>query len=935
MLPRAGNVSLAVFDSDGTLVKTLIAGMKQELGVHTIQWDGTDNHGTKVSTDNVYDWKLLLTQGFEAKYLLSLGSTFPTGTANVWWEQTLGNHAGPRSVAADETGIYVGAGVSETSPNALKMTLDGTKRLWSADQPEVWIGRFAMASAGDKLYSLGQDAQVYVHGRDEPNARHQSVGGSGPYHTGYRWDALYPGDARPHPDDWQEDQPMDMHVRVVGGQPQLVITYRDHDRVQWRDPLTGAVLLSAWVAQPQGVELDERGTAYVVSGNSVVTLTKSHPQPQMLVANLTDPYRLAVDTASGDVYVAERGSSQRIKRFSSTGVLRQTYGKRGGRALGGRYDKNEGFYDILDLQVMPGGDLLVVESDRIAPRRVVRLNRAGDVVDEWYGSSPWTSFISPDPNDPTLVWFEHAQGHLVRAHLDYKNGIWEIDATFATLNDPEQEVLPENPFANGWRVRRLGSTTYIASEEGKHIVVYRVAESEGELVPCTVIEHGEGLGNQDVTKPATQWIDANGDGQKQPAEMTIYDGWGWWPWALDRFRSDEALGYAGYNQQDGGIYRIDVVDWSPVGCPVYETLPDAYSRRAAAPIPGIPHDAAWAMIAPHPDGEIWALINEDLKDWGRPEATHVARWTPDGKLAWHIDTTESHNPNMDSHDHSNNVPPPYGKAYAFRHLVGIAHNAVVANDYNGGWEGHMNALTYVWDENGLWVGQLFENVDTLAAPRELYTLSSDNRSGSLWTSPGTNEVYYYGAFDADYRIYKIDGWDDWVRLEGSVEAPGRGAFVACQLIEANETPANPWRRPWDAQDPATRQFVHVDCNQRLMVVGACADPLDDATCDGDVFVHPMAYFGVVGGGQAPRWVALPLTAGGTGGPESGSWFTPRAEVDFGDLGQGPGEVGTVVVRICIGDGEGGYRTVDGDPCPTSGSLAWTLQEFEPLAVGAQ
>lgn len=55
-LPIDGEVSLKVFNMTGQLVRTLVNGWRPA-GVHTIQWDGADNNGKKVS-QGVYLYRM-------------------------------------------------------------------------------------------------------------------------------------------------------------------------------------------------------------------------------------------------------------------------------------------------------------------------------------------------------------------------------------------------------------------------------------------------------------------------------------------------------------------------------------------------------------------------------------------------------------------------------------------------------------------------------------------------------------------------------------------------------------------------------------------------------------------------------------------------------------------------------------------------------------
>jgi flagellar hook assembly protein FlgD len=61
-LPRAGKVSLAVYDSQGTQLRTLLAGDPQTPGGHTARWDGLDRLGRPLPA-GTYTWKLLLNDG--------------------------------------------------------------------------------------------------------------------------------------------------------------------------------------------------------------------------------------------------------------------------------------------------------------------------------------------------------------------------------------------------------------------------------------------------------------------------------------------------------------------------------------------------------------------------------------------------------------------------------------------------------------------------------------------------------------------------------------------------------------------------------------------------------------------------------------------------------------------------------------------------------
>jgi hypothetical protein len=816
-LAQSGRVSLAVYDANGKLVRTLLNAQQQSAGSQSVFWDGNGDDGTALP-DGTYTWKLLQTQGLNAELITILGSTVPGYAPGVtlehpwypdlengyWRHETFGNHSGPTSITSDETGIYLAAGISEVAVEAVKISLDGETRLWGANQPDAWIGRYSMDVMDDKLFSLGQDAYVYVHDRNVPNLLSQAVG-VGPNQIGYRFDALFPGSERlmnGSPNHWDgspgrlgTDQRMDLAARNVGGTSHLVLSYLDHNLVQWRDPVTGAVLDSVSVPSPSGIEVDTNGNVLVVSADKIYRFSRSNKTVQTVASGLTSPWRIAVDSRNNEILVTERGTSQQIKRLSSAGILLATYGRLGGRPLSGPYDPTIGFFELVDIDAMQNGDILVVEwGTQVAPRRMVRLAPNGTFLREWNGSPSWTKQIHPDPDDPTTVWYDGGGAHLIRAKVDYEAKTWWIDATFRTLAPfqvgyfGDEDGWGYSAFHDSWHVRKHNGQTYFLNDNNNGqnlIMIARLDEAAGKVKLCTAIGfHNENgayeknlgpAGDGIPDNQAFQWVDQNGDGEAQSTEWTSYP-FQTFPWVLGWTRSDSNFSFVGSNQGDGRVYLVDVVGWSAAGCPVYRDLKQiSDSPPWGEPLPsGSTTGKIWPFVYRSDSGEVYSVINDNLTAWGMPTQTHVAKWKADGNLAWMIKSNMVANPNDDDYDHTNNVQPPHGKVYAFRAIVGVTSNgSVVANDYQGGWEGYPLPIHYAWDKDGLWVGGLFEpgRVDLAAADRFLYNNGSDNLVGALWENATTGDIYFYdvgGAGDSNPRIYKITGWNNWVRMSGTV-----------------------------------------------------------------------------------------------------------------------------------------------------------------------
>ena len=129
-LPRAGQVSLAVYDQQGHQLRTLLAGEPRAAGKHTASWDGLDRLGSPMPV-GAYTWKLLMNNGLEADYVSVIGQNVIDPAEP--WVPMVGNHQGPSSVAlgaggdavsrlsqcrraagGDETGFRDGAGSLDT-----------------------------------------------------------------------------------------------------------------------------------------------------------------------------------------------------------------------------------------------------------------------------------------------------------------------------------------------------------------------------------------------------------------------------------------------------------------------------------------------------------------------------------------------------------------------------------------------------------------------------------------------------------------------------------------------------------------------------------------------------------------------------------------------------------------------------------------------------
>lgn len=151
-LLRPGNVSAAIYDKDGRMVRELLRAEPMAAGFQTLFWDGLDRDG-KPAEPGAYTWRLLRTDGLRSDYLMSVG----TSIGSQWWP---GNHEGPNCVAAAEDSVVVAAG-TEGPPEIIRMTFDG-KVLWERGSFEPARSPRDVQIAGAKVYYLQNNGKIHV-----------------------------------------------------------------------------------------------------------------------------------------------------------------------------------------------------------------------------------------------------------------------------------------------------------------------------------------------------------------------------------------------------------------------------------------------------------------------------------------------------------------------------------------------------------------------------------------------------------------------------------------------------------------------------------------------------------------------------------------------------------------------------------------------------
>ncbi len=791
-IPTDSRVSLAVYDPDNRLVRTLLTGKPLTQGRHTLTWDGLDRYGHALPAGE-YTWKLLATEGLRAEFITQVGqNTDPA------WEKATGNHQSPNAAAVDATGLYRQGAVNEGGHWGVKTDLNG-RTLWVNDrnQADPWMGGGeALTLVNGRLFELMRDGTVY--GSDAMTGRVFTGSDTQPKPWNLRWEG-YVAPAGTSDDARRKrsiaERPNDLAGDAANGL--LVAAYPQHDAIAWFDARDGRQVDKAEGIQGlAGIAVSADGTVHAIAQGRVIALSRPDKTPRVVIPadKLESPWRLAVSPKSGELFIAENsdlakgtavapvpdvadgrtpdlaagvkvtpGSRQRhhqVKRFTPEGQFVKAFGRPEGRGDGAYVPTD--FRGLTDIEADAEGGFVVTEGNHTPPRRTARYAADGTLLREWFGAQHYGIIVCPEPDDPRHVWFmaNADQPALVRCEVDYEKKTWRVVEIY-------QEVFARNPFARVPVIPTLfahDGRIYIqgggVQPGGLTLSIYDPVKNE--LRPC----NASGSRN----KRNYLWNDLNDDGQATDDEVEWLSrnqlGGYVNPDDLLLVTTVHATGY-----QPG--HRLAPHRLTAGGTPVYASAQlQKYEPWVENGRKTFPYDCRRG-----PDGHWYACFADSFNNPGEGVENHGAwyynscsafdrlvKWDQDWKPLWSVGKHSSD----DDHETGSTAMP--------RGLVGFTHGCVVLGDASD----EESARPSVWTEDGLYVDELLRvPIDTLR--KEEYGEENTNEypTGHLATDPRTGDTYYYALNSTGGSpIYRITGWEGWHRATGRIQLAAAATPVA-------------------------------------------------------------------------------------------------------------------------------------------------------------
>jgi hypothetical protein len=762
--PRAGRVSLAVYDSDGRMVRTLQTGTPLNAGEHAVTWDGLDRYGKPLPAGE-YTWKLINTTGLRAEFITQIGQNVEPA-----WERATGNHESPRGAAIDATGLYRVGATNEGGHYAVKTDLDG-KHLWAGDRwsADPWAqGTVAVCLVRDRLFELMPNGDLY--GYDAKTGRVFTGGNYDPKPWNLCWDGFVPP-ANPKDEEKRKLRAKECPSELAADSHNelIVAAYSQYDAVVWYSAKNGMRVGAArGLNKLAGVTCRADGVVLAIVDGAVVSFSREQPEPRVVIAaeELQSPWRLTA-TAAGDILIAENSSRSpsstihhQVKRFDSAGKWLKSYGKSTGR-VDGEYVATD-FRGLTDIEADSAGGFIITEGDHTPPRRTARFDLDGKLLREWYGAQHYGVIAAPEPADPRFVWTlaNAPQQGLVRWEIDYSSKKWRVAEVYQDVFAANKyAVAPQVPdvFEKDGRIYIQGGAL---QPSGLSLVIYDPKSKT--LRPCAA------SGKKD--KKPYLWLDRNDDGKATDDELdwTLEHQIGGWvsPLTLTLFTTPTPTDY-----RPGG--RYDPVGVTAAGTPLYS----AQATGKLTPV----NEAGGSFFAGDyridSAGSTYGSFADPVKNPHEGVETHGAwyynscsavdrlvKWDKSGKQVWSVGR---HSPDADHET---------GSTAMARGLVGLTNDCVIWGDASD----EEAARPTVWTTDGLYVDELLR-VPTDSIPKEAYGIFNANEypCGRLHTNPSTGEVLYFALNSGGGApVYRITGWEGWQRLEGKISLKNMAEAVA-------------------------------------------------------------------------------------------------------------------------------------------------------------
>ena len=787
-LPKRAKVSVNVFDKNGAVVRELLGGEWRDAGCVEVRWDGRDALGFPCEIGHDYHWGVYAHDGLDVVYEGTVGTSgeppYNTPDGKGGWGA---DHGPPVACATDDTGRYFVWHMSEQGCSLVKTDFGG-KVVWRSN-PFVrggWGEYTAACADGETLWLVhgkanGKDKAALVK-IDGATGRHKLFAGDRSFA-----ELMVNATATNLPP--KSAARRELHFNCAGisvKDGKAYVSDRNGDRILIVDGESGDVIGEIAVEKPRGIAFAPNGDLFVVSGNRIskinsnvvssagrYTSTKNFkPQCYESRKNLYNPYAIAIGV-DGTVYVSDLGDSQQIKVFTcgksgaQTAVdsqvnvhLSRVFGKAGGRRYLGKIDY-DAFLMPFGLAIDKTGALIVAEAS--APKIVSILDAAtGTVRRRYFGCTAYSPSNIPDSDDPYLqycslnigdacgdaAFLRQKIGSDPDACWDFPGaGMGEFGPILSTMNMPEIIRC-----TNGLKYLAPDGTANHREQE-RPMVVCRV---DGDAIrPVAGIFSDKPAKKGGPSSSFRLWIDADGDGRRQPEEfvaVTNVAGRTWRWYFLTGSMRMEPNGDLFLSTMDNAVVCFPCQGFNGCGAPLWNAAEAYIAIPAIVPgkktlffsyrdgLHGLRRDAAGNFYGPvncnidYATPELTKLMKLGMGHTSRFNGVFLCKWAPDGTPLWRVGrkATGSLRPGEMLHH------------WCFAGMVGDEY-AVAASEWG---------VFTVYTSDGFFVDSLFD-IPGIPGRGGPYSFGGEDFSGRIAAYPERGEVWAYNSG----RMFKVKGFE--------------------------------------------------------------------------------------------------------------------------------------------------------------------------------
>ena len=717
-LPEPGEVTIALYNEDGTMVRQIITEDKRNAGHNIERWDGLDDLGRPLP-DGQYTWKGLYHDGLDLEFRLSVHNS-----GNPPWKGTDpgdawgANHGEPREACAAGDYMLLAWDVTEGCSGIIRTDLKGNKH-WGTTHTATHLaaGKKRFFAAGGHGWSDEPGVRVYSL---KDGRRLNYSDGSGLLTAPEKKDTRATGLA------WHEGT-----LYASYGELNLVAAYNP----------ARAKLTRTWkLDSPGRLATLSDGTVLVIVGGEVVRLTETGSSP-VITDNIEDPKGIAVDEKDR-IYVSSRGSLHNVSVFSVTGEYQRSIGRKGGRPRIGKWVPG-GMINPDGLDVDKNGRLWVTE-DLEKPKRISVWNpRNGKLVDDFFGASSYSTNATMDPADMSRVYC-----HGVQWKVNIDKGTWEPEAVVVPGSSRGMRVFTAK---NGHQYATVeaGGGLKLMIRDGDRFrtvagVLSRAAFDDMEWYERRrekAIEEqnlNRGYKVRRWERRRLVWSDLNRDGKGQESEVQRAPMGN--PSWVDRDLS--FYGRSGFHYV--ASWRLPIASVSENGMPTY----DAGAIREYGPgrmDPVKTNDT----IADADENALYMLGGPVPLD--DPQYPRLTKFSFDGERLWGYWRIHS------KWKRALNLPmADKGTAIGTVSLLGKGGDYIMAKTYFGS--------AHVWSSDGLYVDRLFKQSRTGASGHDV--IGCEWVHGGHFMKTTKSGRYFVLAGDQDGRVNEVMGLDSVGRLKG-------------------------------------------------------------------------------------------------------------------------------------------------------------------------